>query len=135
MTKQDSIRSGLARARGLGSAKDGMHHWWIQRVTAVALIPLSLYWLFSLKEITNPDLAGFKQWISLPQNAITGILFVIASFYHAALGMQVVIEDYVHGKAALIASLLLNQIIFFFLGTACVCAILWLSLQSYASIG
>jgi len=135
MTKQDSIRSGLARARGLGSAKDGMHHWWIQRVTAVALIPLSLYWLFSLKEITNPDLAGFKQWISLPQNSITGILFIIASFYHAALGMQVVIEDYVHGKAALIASLLLNQIIFFFLGTACVCAILWLSLQSYTSIG
>lgn len=132
---QPSLRTPLGKARGLGSAKDGFGHWWMQRVSAVALLPLSLFWLCSLKDIANPDLMHFLQWIGRPEISIAGILFVITSFYHAALGMQVVIEDYVHCEAAKIAALLANKLAFFFLGTACVCAILWLSLASYVHIG
>jgi len=133
--RQSSIRTPLGQARGLGSAKEGFGHWWMQRISAVALLPLSLFWLCSLKDIVNPDLAHFLQWIGRPEIAIAGILFVITSFYHASLGMQVVIEDYVHTEGSKIALLLLNKICFFFLGTACVCSILWLSFLSYVHIG
>jgi len=133
--EQASIRSDLGRARGLGSAKDGFHHWWVQRVSAVALIPLSLFWLFNLHDITTSDYAHFMAWIGSPFTAIPAILFIIASFYHAALGMQVVIEDYVPAEGWRITLLLINKLSFALLGVASVCAIAWLSLASHLHIG
>ena len=91
-----SLRSPLSRATGLGSAKHGFSHWWWQRVTAIALIPLSLWFVFSLISLVGADYAGVVGWLSSPINASILLLFVLTSLYHGQTGLQVVIEDYVH---------------------------------------
>ena len=95
----------LARVRGIGSAKEGTHHWIAQRMTAVALIPLMIWFVFSLTCILGSDLAAVKAWIGSPFNAVLTILMLVAGFHHAQLGLQVVIEDYVHGHGCKIALL------------------------------
>lgn len=133
MTKNnDSIRTPLGRARGLGSSKEGTHHWWMQRVSSIALVPLSLYWLCSLKHITDTDQMAFTAWLGQPVNGIAAILFIIAAFYHAMLGLQVIIEDYVHGEGMKLASLLLNKLVFFALGAVCIFAVLYIN---FAPVG
>jgi succinate dehydrogenase / fumarate reductase membrane anchor subunit len=100
------MRSPLARAMGFGSAKDGVEHWWIQRVSAVALVPLTLWFVASIIAHTGNDYATFIVWLRTPLASILMILLLIALFYHTALGLQVVIEDYVHSGvkfAALVA--------------------------------
>jgi succinate dehydrogenase / fumarate reductase membrane anchor subunit len=92
-------RSSLARAMGLGSAKEGVGHWWSQRVTAVALIPLTLWFVASIIAHTGSEYATFIAWLRTPLVSILMILLLIAIFYHTALGLQVVIEDYVHSWA------------------------------------
>ncbi|GJM10972.1 MAG: succinate dehydrogenase membrane anchor subunit [Lysobacteraceae bacterium] len=91
-----SLRTPLGKAIGLGSAQSGAHHWWMQRVTAVALIPLALWFVWSLMSLLGADQATVQAWISQPLNAAMLMALVIAMFYHAQLGLQVVIEDYVH---------------------------------------
>jgi len=90
------MRSPLARAMGLGSAKGGVGHWWAERVSAVALIPLTLWFVASIIAHTGSDYAAFIAWLRTPLVSIFMILLLIALFYHTALGLQVVIEDYVH---------------------------------------
>lgn len=94
-----SLRSALGRARGLGSAKDGTHHWWLQRVTAIALIPLTIWLVASIIALIGAGHAAFTAWFGQPINATVMIIFLGVAFHHAQLGMQVVIEDYVphHG--------------------------------------
>ncbi|KGM52034.1 succinate dehydrogenase [Lysobacter concretionis Ko07 = DSM 16239] len=93
---QGYLRNPLKRARGLGSAKDGTHHFIIQRITAVALVFLSIYVVFLLLSLVGSDYASVRASVAAPFNAVLLIAFLIASFWHAKLGMQVVIEDYVH---------------------------------------
>lgn len=119
-----SIRSPLGRARGLGSAHDGTHHWILQRVSAVALIPLALFFLSQLPEITSADYTAFRDWIRQPLTAIALLLFIICSFYHGSLGLQVIIEDYVSNAGRKFALLLLNKLTFLFLGFACLYAVI-----------
>lgn len=92
-------RSTLARAMGLGSAKEGVGHWWSQRISAVALIPLTLWFVASIIAHTGSEYATFIAWLRTPLVSILMILLLIAIFYHTALGLQVVIEDYVHSWA------------------------------------
>jgi succinate dehydrogenase / fumarate reductase membrane anchor subunit len=88
-------RSPLARVRGLGSAKTGTTHWWMQRVTAVALIPLS-FWLITFLDLSlNAPYQETLEWLVAPVNTVCITAWIIAVFYHAALGLQVVIEDYI----------------------------------------
>lgn len=94
-----STRSPLGRATGLGSARDGVDHWWLQRVTAVALVPLALWFLGSLIAVSDSDYGAVIAWLSSPSAATLMVLLLIALFYHSALGLQVVIEDYVHSGA------------------------------------
>ncbi len=101
-----SLRTPLARVRGLGSAKDGTHHWWMQRVTAVALVPLSIWFVVSMIKLTGADHTAVTAWLATPATAVLMLLFIVATFYHLQLGMQVVIEDYVHGEAMKIACLM-----------------------------
>jgi len=93
------MRSPLARAMGLGSAKEGVEHWWMERVSAVALVPLTLWFVASIIAHTGSDYATFIAWLRTPLASIFMILLVVALFYHIALGLQVVIEDYVHSGA------------------------------------
>lgn len=92
------MRSPLGRAIGLGSAKEGVDHWWAQRITAIALVPLSLWFVSAVIGLVGADLDAVQNWVSLPLPAVLLILLLIAMFYHLSLGLQVVIEDYVHGE-------------------------------------
>ena len=97
------MRSPLARAIGLGSAKEGVGLWWAQRVSAVALVPLTLWFIASLIAHTGSDHATFIAWLRTPLATILMILLLIALFHHTALGLQVVIEDYVHYGAKFVS--------------------------------
>jgi succinate dehydrogenase / fumarate reductase membrane anchor subunit len=93
---REPMRSPLGHALGLGSAKNGVEHWWLQRVTAIALVPLTVLFAASLIAHAGSDYATFIAWLRTPIATILMTLLLIALFYHAALGLQVVIEDYVH---------------------------------------
>ena len=99
-------RSPLARVRGLGSAKEGVGHWWAQRLTALALIPLSLWFVISVVAHTGADYQAMRDWVGSPLVAGLLILLIVSTFYHVYLGLQVVIEDYVHSEVVKIASLI-----------------------------
>ena len=90
------LRSPVARVRGLGSAKDGTHHWWLQRLTAVALVPLTVWFAVSLLRFAPEGQAAVRAWIASPVTMVMLILAIAVGLWHAALGIQVVIEDYVH---------------------------------------
>ena len=93
-----SLQTPLAKVRGLGSAKQGTHHWWQQRLTAIALVPLSLWFISELICLIGLDHASVSRWLHTPVNAVLLIMLLIALFHHAQLGMQVVIEDYVESE-------------------------------------
>ena len=92
------LRTPIARARGLGSAKDGTHHWWMQRITAIALIPLAVWLTASLVAIGAADHAQTVRWIRSPAVGVALLLTIAAVFHHAQLGLQVIIEDYVQAE-------------------------------------
>jgi succinate dehydrogenase / fumarate reductase, membrane anchor subunit len=119
-----SLRTDLGRVRGLGSAKDGTAHWWAQRVTAVALIPLSLWFIYSAVTLVGIDRAGFKIWLNGPGSILLMSLFLIALFYHMQLGLQVVIEDYVHNERNKIVSLVLNKLAAVFFAVSSIIALI-----------
>ncbi len=96
----------LARVRGLGSAKDGTGHWWMQRVTAVALVPLLLWFVFSLTTLDLQSHAAVQAWAGRPINAALLVLMLVAVFHHGLLGIQVVVEDYIHNRPLEVALLL-----------------------------
>ena len=110
-----SLRTPLAKARGLGSAKDGTHHFWVQRLTAVALIPLTVWLALSLASIATAGQAEVVVWMKSPLSATLMLSFIIAGFWHMKLGLQVVIEDYVHAESTKITCLILNNLITIFL--------------------
>ena len=93
------MRSPLARARGLGSAREGVEPWWLERATAVGLVPLTLWFVGSLVALTGSDYTRFVSWLKVPLDALLMVLLLIALFSHLALGLRVVIEDYIHSAA------------------------------------
>ncbi|MES1152109.1 MAG: succinate dehydrogenase, hydrophobic membrane anchor protein [Dongia sp.] len=119
-----SLRSDVARARGLGSAKEGVAHWWGQRLSALALIPLGLWLVVSLVCHAGADRAAIVQWLGSPFTLGALALTIIAVFYHAVLGMQVVIEDYIHAKGAKFALVILLQFAAFALAAAAIVSLL-----------
>jgi succinate dehydrogenase / fumarate reductase membrane anchor subunit len=103
------LQTPLKRARGLGSAKDGTHHFVVQRITALALVPLALWVIWLALALVRADYAHARAIVHHPFAAIWLTAFVIATFWHAQLGLQVVIEDYVHARAVEITLHLLNM--------------------------
>ena len=105
------MRSPLGRAIGLGSAKEGVEHWWRQRTTALLLVPLTLWFVIAVIGLAGADRAALVAWMHNPMPAVLMILLIVATFYHAALGLQVVIEDYVHGEAMRIGTLVVMRLL------------------------
>jgi len=119
-----SLRTPLGRVRGLGSAKSGTHHFWIQRVTAIALIPLTLWFIYFVMTHVGADHATVAAWLKSPVNAVLMVALIVATFQHMQLGLQVVIEDYVHGEGTKIVSLMVVKGGSFVLGVAASFAVL-----------
>jgi succinate dehydrogenase / fumarate reductase membrane anchor subunit len=110
--------SGLKQVRGLGSAKSGVHHWWLQRVTAVGTFALAVWFVASLILLPNLDHSSVVAWVGQPLVAVPLLLLTVSAFWHARLGVQVLIEDYVHGEGLkLLAIVALN---FFILGVGAI---------------
>jgi len=116
-------RTPLARARGLGSAKDGVHHWWIQRLTAIALIPLVVWFAISLVMLSGADYQMARAWIGSPLVMVLLILTIGVGLHHAQLGMQVVWEDYTAG-ATRVVMIVLTKFIAAIFGLGAIVAIL-----------
>lgn len=106
----------LANAQGLGAAKSGSGHWWLQRVTAVALIPLTFWQLKLMSLLFHAPYTDTVSWLSVPINGACIMAWLLAAFYHAALGLQVVIEDYVSTAGLKIISVWLCKLMFLFVG-------------------
>ena len=121
---EQPLRSPLGRAVGLGSAKEGVEHWWAQRVSAVALIVLGLWFVASLVAHAGADRAMVAAWLKGPLAAVLTMLTIAATFYHAALGIQVVIEDYVHSEWIKIPALVLLRLLCLALAVAGIFAVL-----------
>ncbi len=118
------MASPLKIAKGLGSAKTGLYHWWLQRLTAIALIPLTIWFVTIIAFINEADYQQSIDLISQPFNGTLLILFIIASFWHSQLGMQVVIEDYVSQKFMRVTLLIIMKYFFIFIGILSIISIL-----------
>ena len=116
------LRSPLNRARGLGSAKSGVHHFWMQRLTAVALIPLVIWFAVSLVMLSGADYGMARAWLSSPFVTVLLILTICIGLYHGQLGIQVVIEDYVHNEGVKLALIVAVKFIAVFFGLAAIVA-------------
>jgi succinate dehydrogenase / fumarate reductase membrane anchor subunit len=122
-----SLRTPLAKVRGLGSAKDGTDHFWKQRITAVANIVLVSYAIVLIVQFAGADHATVKHALARPQNAIALLGLVLSGVMHMRLGMQTIIEDYVHSEGRKVAALMLNTLFSILIGITCVFAVLKLS--------
>ncbi len=119
-----NLRSPLARVVGLGTAKEGVSHWWWQRLTAIALVPLTFWFVLSLAAYGTGDHATVTEWMSSPVTASLLVLFIGSVFHHAQLGLQVIIEDYVHHEAVKMASLIAVKFAAVFFALVAIVAVL-----------
>jgi succinate dehydrogenase / fumarate reductase, membrane anchor subunit len=124
------MRSTLGRALGLGSAKEGVEHWWRQRVTALALVPLGLWFAAAVVRFTGADLDTVRLWIAHPAPAILLVLLLIATFWHMSLGLQVVIEDYVAAPLARLGLVVILRLACFGLAVAGIFAVFSIALAA-----
>jgi succinate dehydrogenase / fumarate reductase, membrane anchor subunit len=128
-----SLRSPLSRVLGMGSAKDGTAHWWAQRVTAVALIPLTLWFVFSLLSLPDLDFDLVRTWLSVPLTGFLAVLLVAVLTYHSYLGTAVIVEDYVMTAGMRVLTLVLLLFLYVLAGGAAIFAILRIVLGFSAS--
>jgi succinate dehydrogenase / fumarate reductase membrane anchor subunit len=123
------LRTPLAKIEGLGSAKTGTLHFWHQRMTAVALIPLSIWFVASALAYVGADQGAVAAYFAEPINAVPMFLFIVASTYHMSLGLQIIIEDYFHNEGQKIALLLLNRFAAWAIGVASAFALVRMALH------
>jgi succinate dehydrogenase / fumarate reductase membrane anchor subunit len=122
-----SYRTPLGKVRGLGSAKEGTEHFWKQRLTAVSNLVLMCIFIVLMVKIAGGDYATVKRTLAKPQNAIPLLLLVLSGVIHMRLGMQSIIEDYVHSEGRKVLALMLNSFFTVLVGLTCVFAVLKLS--------
>ncbi len=123
-----NLRSPLGRVLGSGSANEGTEHWWAQRVSAVALLILGLWFLISLLQLDNFAHATVSAWLGHPFSGVMMLLLCLTIAWHSYLGVQVVLEDYVHGPLIKVVSLLISRFMHAFFAIAAILAILKVSL-------
>ncbi len=125
------MASQATRSSGLGPARDGTHHWWAQRLTSIALVPLTLAFLPAFAGVAAEGFHAVRETYSHPFHAVTAILFLAAALYHLLLGVQVVIEDYIHHGGWKTTLLVLNTLGCILLGAAGVFAIARIALAPF----
>jgi succinate dehydrogenase / fumarate reductase membrane anchor subunit len=125
-----SLMTPLNRVLGLGTGKGAAEHWWLQRVTAVALLPLGLWFAYELLTLPGFDYATVVAWVREPATSILLVLLVVAAAYHSSLGIQVVVEDYVPAKGLRAATLMASTLAHVGLGVAAVFAVLKIAFGS-----
>ncbi len=123
-----NLRTPLSTVRGLGTAHNGVHHWWLLRLSAIALIPLSVWLMVSLICVSTADHATAVAWLASPTGALFAVLFIIAATFHGQMGLQEVVVDYVHNKSCKLGALILIKLSAFALATLCILAIVRMSL-------
>jgi succinate dehydrogenase / fumarate reductase, membrane anchor subunit len=126
----DMLRSPLGRARGLGSARSGSKHWWGQRLTAIALVPLTLWFIWSILRLTDASQSDIADWLSSPVRLALMLALIFATFHHLQLGLQVVIEDYVPQEGIKLAAILAVKGLCIVLALVCAICALILGLSS-----
>jgi succinate dehydrogenase / fumarate reductase membrane anchor subunit len=126
-----SLQSPLGRVLGLGSAKDGVHHWWVQRLTSIALIPLGVWFVVSLLALPAFDHATVVSWMAHGWTALLLVVFIAVAVRHSQLGVQVVVEDYVHGGTKTL-SLIVSTFAHIFVAAAAIFAVLKVAFGSVA---
>lgn len=125
MTTSSDLRSKLSRAKGLGAAHHGVGHWWLQRLTAVALVPLLPWFMYEfLHTMLTSDAYAARAWFTHPAHAVITVVMLLAVFFHAKLGAQVVIEDYIKHPVMKYALLLANVFVCFLFGAVSIIAVL-----------
>ena len=122
------LRSPLAKAKGLGASGDASHHFWVQRISALALIPLVIWISFGIASLPEADYATVVSWLQSPINGIITLVFVVVSFYHAQLGLQVIIEDYVSSHSVRLFGVLSIKFLSYFLIAAGVYSVIKITL-------
>jgi len=122
------MRTPMSRVRGLGAAKEGVGHFWAQRLTAMALAPLAVAFIASLIANVGADYDAFRAWLASPLAAAGLLLLLLVGFYHMKLGLQVVIEDYIHGEGVKLLLLTLNNFWAAGVGLLCVYSVVRVSL-------
>ncbi len=121
------MRSQLGRVRGLGAAKSGTGHWWAERVTSVALVPLTLWFVYACLHLAGMPRADVAHWAANPINAALLLALVLVTFHHMQLGLQVVMEDYIHTEKTRMLALVLMKGVVWLLGLMAVMAALKLA--------
>lgn len=127
-----SLRSPLSRVLGSGSAKDGTDHWWMQRMTALALLIVGIWFLASIGNLQTHSHAELAAWTGRPFNAVMLLLGSVVLAWHSSLGVQVVIEDYMHGRGLKTFALIVNKFTHVFLAGAALLAIMRLAVGGSA---
>ena len=125
--RSPQMRSPLGRAIGLGSAKEGVDHWWWQRISSIALVPLALWFVVAVIGLAGADLDTVILWLDNPVAAVLFVLLIAATFYHGALGLQVVIEDYVGNESLKYAALIVMKLAAFLLAALGIFSVLKLA--------
>ena len=122
--KVEVMRSQLSRARGLGAAKSGIHHWWVERVTAVALVPLTVWFIYAVLHLLGAPQVAVHRFAANPVNTVLLLATVAMTFHHMQLGLQVVMEDYISSQMWQPIAILLNKAVALLLGLLCAVSIL-----------
>lgn len=125
------LRSPLAKAKGLGASGDASHHFWVQRISALALVPLVIWLAISVALLPEASYASVVSWFQSPFNGIVTLLFIVVSFYHAQLGLQVVIEDYISSHSVRLFGVLLVKFLSYFLMAAAIYAVIKITLGGH----
>jgi succinate dehydrogenase / fumarate reductase membrane anchor subunit len=125
-----SLRSPLGRVLGHGVAKSGVHHWWVERMTALALLPLTLWLLCALLSLPLADHAAVVQWIAFGLHPLWLVVTIVIMTWHSSLGVEVVLEDYVHAAGLRTLSLIATRFAHFIVAAVAVYAVLRIALRS-----
>jgi succinate dehydrogenase / fumarate reductase, membrane anchor subunit len=128
-TMKSGFRSDLGRVRGLGSAKEGTHHWWSMKLSSLALVPLTFWFVYNILQLVGGDQAAVQAWLKQPLQAIILLLFIGISLHHSANGLQTVMEDYIHTPWRKISALILNKFAHLVLAAIAAFSIITLALK------